>query len=155
MKNHNLSSLNKNRGSLLLDILMGIAIVGVLSAVVLGRGERSDSAQLTQRVTDEISTVVAQSRVWKNTRTVYTGIDIEALTDMELLDDTWGDGTGANAAGGDYSVAANAATASRMDIEATDLTQPLCLAVSNQLTSVTFGNVAPACAAGTLTATFR
>ncbi len=148
-------AIKKSKGIALLDVLVGIGILAVLTAVVLSRGERADGAQVNQRLVDEVSMIVTQARVWKGARTNYANLDLEELTDSELLDAQWGDGTGANPAGGDYTIAPNAVSNTRMDVTATDLTQPTCLAVANQLNPSTFDNASATCAAGVLTAVFR
>ena len=143
-----------SRGFTLIEILVVLAIIAIIAAVAVRKATRAETATSSQRLTDEISMIATQARVWKGTRTAYTGISVTSLTAMDYLDSEWGDGTGAHPSGGNYSLAASGG-GTQFTVTATSLTTQLCGAAEHQLEPATVNGNTASCAGGTLSATFR
>lgn len=144
----------KNGGFTLVELLIVIGVIAVLAAAIFANQLRATNASTTNRFVNDINLIVTQARVWKGVKTSYTGISLTVLTSMDLLDNTWGSGTGVNPAGGNYTVAVGSPS-TRLTLTATGMDQTMCLNVENQIEAGTVGGNSASCTSGTLTATYQ
>lgn len=135
-------------GIALIDVIVALVIVAIATAFVMSRSERGDNAKLTKVISDDIADIHNAAISFKGTKPNYVGITMTQLTSQELLNTTWGDGTGINPMGGNYTVAATGS--SSVNIVATGLSTGLCNGLQSKLSN---SFPAVACAGTTLTVT--
>jgi hypothetical protein len=92
-----------------------LAIAALLVLVVMWSKRIVDDSLNSNQFTADIATLTTQASAYRALDPTYTGISITALTSMGLLPKSWGAGSGANPAGGNYTLAANATDSTRVD----------------------------------------
>ena len=143
----------RQKGFTIIELMIVVAALGVLAALVLPGMGRTNKATLTKRINDEVALIGAQAAGWRGADVRYTGVSIQTLVDQGLLNADWGDGTGANPAGGDYTVAVNSTDAALVDVGATGLPDDVCEAIKHKLTPVAAST--PTCTDGDLVVVLR
>ena len=143
------------KGFSLIEIMAVLAIAAFLVLGVMWSKRIVDDSLNNNQFTSDIATLVTQARSWRGLDPTYTGISVTALTGMGLLPTSWGAGSGVNPAGGNYTLAANATNATRVDLTATGMSQEACLNVEKKIEGTTDGGNQASCSSGTLTAVFR
>ena len=147
--------LSNQHGYTMVEVILGVALVAIVLALIFDQFNNAKDSTTAQRFSTEISTMTAQSRIWKGSSPHYTGISVTALTNLAMLDSNWGAGTGVNPAGGNYSLAVDASDKTILKVTATGMTNPMCLNVARIIQSRTVNGSGASCSGGTLTAKFR
>jgi len=144
----NIKSRKKNSGLALLEVVLAIVILAILASLILPRIVRLTDNKNSKVMIDNIADIGAAAASWKGANTSYTGISMtELTTTTNLLDASWGTGSGVNPVGGNYTAAASG---NNLVITSTGLSTGLCEVTKKKLS----GNViSAACATGTLTVT--
>ena len=154
-KRRALKKLRNQRGITMTEVLLGLTLVAIIIAILVDQYNNANESTVAQQFSSEITTMTAQSRIWKGTAPNYTGISVTALTSIGRLDNNWGAGTGVNPAGGNYTLAANATDATILDVTATGMTAAMCGNVARMIQSRTVNGSSASCTGGTLTGQFR
>lgn len=140
---------SSSKGFTLIEIMVVIVILGVLAAVAWPKLSRANDAKNAKIIVDDIADINAAAKSWKGVSPNYTGISMTVLSAAELVEPTWGAGTGVNPVSGNYTAAASGAN---LVITATGLTTGMCETARRRLVNSV---VSVACAGGTLTVTVR
>lgn len=149
MKHFLSPSFRKQRGVTMIELIIGLVIIGIITAVVMDKVNRGEAAKDATVMVEEISQIVGAAKAFRGRNPNYTGVSMTALTGAELLTASWGTGAGVNAVGGNYTVAPSGVN---MLITATGMTDGVCISVSRKLQGAV---VSATCASGTLTVTAR
>lgn len=144
-------NMKSQRGMTLFEVMIVIGILAVIVAGVLKLQQNADNSAQRNSFVEDISLIVTQARAWKAGAVNYNGLDMEELTDSELLYADWADGTSVNPAGGNYAVGPDTSDPRRLRVTATGLPNSLCLAVERQVEASTDGGNQATCSNGTLT----
>jgi type II secretory pathway pseudopilin PulG len=122
--------------ALLVSILVVAAVLGAFSA-------QRQKSQVQQTVTN-MGALSEAAFNWAGTRPNFTGVSCSILSTYGVLPPAVGQCTGANAWGGDYTVAANAANASHLDVTVTQVPatagQQLADKMAGQVTAATYNS---------------
>ena len=103
----------------LIELAIVMVIIGILVAVLIPALGMRDKANIA-KAKGEIRSLHAGALGYLSAgRTTFTGVDIETMVDDGHLPAQFGDGTGSNPWGGDYTVAVNATDATKVDIALT------------------------------------
>ena len=107
------------KGFSLLEMIIVMVIMGTMAMVVVNNTKgSSESGQVTSAL-QSINAIQTASMQWfADNGNTFTGISVAKLVSSKFLGDAF-TGTKANPWGGDYSVAANAADAARVDLTLT------------------------------------
>lgn len=116
---------NRNqKGFTILELIISIAIIGVLSAIALSA---TNSANITeQRIfEDDMANIIVQASKWGQGRG-YSGVSMSILCSEKYIDSqsicgSSNDGSGANPWGGDYAISVNAGSINRFDFKSTNI----------------------------------
>jgi prepilin-type N-terminal cleavage/methylation domain-containing protein len=153
--NGSMTALNRQKGYTMVEVILGVALVAMVLAIIFDQFNNAKNSTTAQRFSNEIAMMTAQSRIWKGSSPHYTGISVTALTNLGMLDNNWGAGTGVNPAGGNYALAVNSTDATILNVTTTGMANEFCLNVARTIQSRTVGGSGASCSSGTLTAQFR
>jgi len=148
----NLNSKARQGGFTLLEVGLALVVAMlVIAAAAMAFTTQRDRAEVKSAV-DGVNSLYSGAQDWAITRPNFTGVSCAVLIAQNLLPPLLGNCTAANPWGGNYTVAANATNAARVDITLTNVPNGPGAQLVDKLTP--FASVAPTFAAGTFTVTF-
>ncbi len=119
--NRAIQKIRKSKGFTILEVLIVVALLGILVAAGSSRLNNSNASE-SYILQDDISSLSAGAVKWARGRQ-YTGISVTVLCAdgyvEGLVCGAAADGVGGNPWGGDYTIAVNGANANRFDITST------------------------------------
>lgn len=104
-----------NRGFSLMELAIAVGLMGVLVSVVAAGGGMMNKCRLQREAQAVDSLRIAAQNYLSGQNLTYTGVSVGTLKTAGLLPNNF-DPALANSFGGDYTVAANAADNTRVDI---------------------------------------
>jgi len=139
----------------IVEFLIALALIGVALVFVYANATKATGKSANQQIANEVQLIKSSSTAWRGSLLTYTGISSIALTGTDLLDSSWGAGSGINPVGGNYTVAVSASDAAAMVITVTGMGNEQCAGVARTLDPSAAAGTTSSCTSGTLSITFR
>lgn len=127
---HAIRTKKSQAGVTLLELMFGIALAGIIIAVVITKMSSADDTTKAQLIQDDVNTIVGAAKTWKGIKVSYAGITFAQLTGSHLIREEWGNGAGINPVNGNYTIASNGQT---VTVTATNLEDSLCQAILHKM----------------------
>lgn len=108
-------------GFTFLEVLTVITIGAFLAIGVAKAGQWVSFNSKIIQLQNDVNTLRAGVQQWKMSNGAMVGIEVEKLTEVAMLPEVWGDGTGMSPWLGDYTLANNALIPGAYDIVVTEI----------------------------------
>ncbi|RUO18618.1 type II secretion system protein [Aliidiomarina haloalkalitolerans] len=108
-------------GFTFLEVLTVITIGAFLAIGVAKAGQWVSFNSKIIQLQNDVNTLRAGVQQWKMSNGAMVGIEVEKLTEVAMLPEVWGDGTGMSPWLGDYTIANNALIPGAFDVVVTEI----------------------------------
>ena len=144
------SGFSKEKGSYLVEIMIGLAVLSFIAVVTMSKGEGAKLKGDEMVMKDHFNMIIEGARKEAKSRyDGYANITMTLLSAAESVPITWGDGSGVNPFNGDYNL--NGSTATELVVNATSVETVACTNLARAFSLY----INAVCNSGTLTLTVR
>lgn len=107
---------NKQRGVTIIELLVGLFIMGVVLFAVMKKVNQGNAESRFTQSQDEISGLYSAASRFKGISPAYTGVSCDTLVTDKYYDVGWSSCSNVNPYGGTYTVAVNGSNPTHVDV---------------------------------------